>query len=299
MVNWSVCVALMLTAVVMLSVVAYAQQPMRSLLLAYGNVSALGAEGGNVTGLVNELNEAITLYVAGHYANASALASGIIASAPGLAKAIELRHIELYSTYAAVGAIALIIVSLAYLKRRELIGGLWLRFRGEGMVTVGGGKPRGFITDEEVLAVATAIALILVVFVTAQALVSGEAASFSAIGLLGPSGKIGGYPSVASVNQSINLYLLVYNHMNRPVWYVVYVYVTNTTASPPIGGEPALVYQRVLLSNETWITPLSLSLNETGRFRIVGELWMYSPVNLTLTYTGEYVQLWVNVTNYG
>jgi len=58
---------LVLVALSLVIVALEAQQPPRNLLLAYGNVSAIGAEGGNVTRLVATLNEAINLTEAGQY----------------------------------------------------------------------------------------------------------------------------------------------------------------------------------------------------------------------------------------
>jgi len=287
---------LVLAALSLVTVAVEAQQPPRSLLLAYGNVSAIGAEGGNVTGLVATLNEAINLTEAGQYDNAVELALSVLNQAPALARQVEQRRLIEAVAYGALGALAVGALTLLYLRRRELVGSLWLRFRGGDRVTLGGGKARGFLTDSEVLAVLTGLVIVFAVFLAAYSLTGVEATRFSAIGLLGPGGRIGGYPTSVAVNQTINLYVLVYNHMNRPIWFVVYIYVTNNTTPPPLPGSPLLTYQRVLLSNETWVAPLSLRLNETGDFRLVGELWMYNPLNLTLTYTGEYVQLWVNAT---
>jgi len=287
---------LVLVALSLVIVALEAQQPPRSLLLAYGNVSAIGAEGGNVTRLVATLNEAINLTEAGQYDGAAGLASSILNRAPALARQVEQGRLLEAVAYGALGALAVSALTLLYLRRRELVGSLWLRFRGGDRATLGGGKARGFLTDSEVLAVLTGLAIVLAVFLAAHSLTGVEATQFSAIGLLGPGGKIGGYPTSVAVNQTINTYILVYNHMNRPIWFVVYIYVTNDTTPPPLPGNPLLTYQRVLLSNETWVAPLSLRLNETGDFRLVGELWMYDPLNLTLTYTGEYVQLWVNAT---
>ncbi|WP_243671325.1 DUF1616 domain-containing protein [Vulcanisaeta sp. JCM 16161] len=146
-------------------------------------------------------------------------------------------------------------------------------------------------------AVALSLVIILVVFLTAQSMVSGYTQSFSAIGLLGPTGKLGNYPSTVITGQPINLYIYVYNHMGVPTWFVVKVFVTNNTVvQPPLNQTPVMIFQRVLMNNESWVEPLTLSINSTGTYRIIGELWMYDPNNLTLVYTGNYVQLWVNVT---
>jgi len=85
--------------------------------------------------------------------------------------------------------------------------------------------------------------------------------------------------------------------MGVPTWLVVRLYVTNNTSlEPPLNATPIAIYQRVLLNNESWLIPITITLNSAGTYRLIGELWMYSPSNLTLTYTGNYVQLWINAT---
>ncbi|ADN49843.1 DUF1616 domain-containing protein [Vulcanisaeta distributa] len=284
---------LLLTA---LGIALHAQQ--LGALTAYQYIVELSRLGVNTTSLVNELNNAISLEASGQVGNASTVIGSIVARAQSLIPGARLWYMVGIVIKAVVVAGVVALSVMFYVKRRELIGLIWLRVRGGNRVRGGGpGRPRTFIFSEEVVAVALSIVIILIVFLTAQSIVSGYTQPFSAIGLLGPTGKLGDYPSTVVVGQPISLYIYVYNHMGVPTWFVVRVFVTNNTvAQPPLNQTPIMVFQRVLLNNESWIEPLTLSINSTGTYRIIGELWMYSPSNLTLVYTGKYVQLWVNVT---
>ncbi|BDR92723.1 hypothetical protein Vsou_18160 [Vulcanisaeta souniana JCM 11219] len=285
--------ALLLTA---LGIAAHSQQP--TALTAYQYIVELSKLGVNTTSLVNELNNAISLEASGQVGNASAVVGGLIARAQSLMPSARLWYVVGIIAKAVASAAVIALVAVFYVKRRELIGSIWLRARGSNRVRGGGPcRPRTFIFNEEVAAVALSLVIILIVFLTAQSMVSGYTQSFSAIGYLGPTGKLGDYPSTVIVGQPISLYIYVYNHMGVPTWFVVRVFViNNTVAQPPLNQTPVMVFQRVLMNNESWIEPLTLSINSTGTYRIISELWMYSPGNLTLVYTGNYVQLWVNVT---
>ncbi|MFP3216692.1 MAG: DUF1616 domain-containing protein [Vulcanisaeta sp.] len=293
--RWLLALAL---AVTLTALVALAQAQQYSALEAYQYVIELSRLGANVSLLVDELNRAIYLESQGYGANASLIISNVveeaIAELPG---AEEMHLLAIVGDYASL-AVAVIIIAVVYVKRRELVGGLWLRVRGSNRVRGGGpGRPRTFLFDSEVLSVVLAIVIVLVTFVAAQSFVGANTQPFTAIAILGPSGKIGGYPSTVLIGQPINLYIYVYNHMGVPTWLVVRLYVTNNTGlEPPLNITPIAVYQRILLNNESWLIPITITLNSTGTYRLIGELWMYSPSNLTLTYTGNYVQLWINVT---
>ncbi|MCG2869468.1 MAG: DUF1616 domain-containing protein [Vulcanisaeta sp.] len=293
--RWLLALAL---AVTLTALVALAQAQQYSALEAYQYVIELSRLGANVSLLVDELNRAIYLEGQGYGANASLIISNVveeaIAELPG---AEEMHLLAIVGDYASL-AVAVIIIAVVYVKRRELVGGLWLRVRGSNRVRGGGpGRPRTFLFDSEVLSVVLALVIVLVTFVAAQSFVGANTQPFTAIAILGPSGKIGGYPSTVLIGQPINLYIYVYNHMGVPTWLVVRLYVTNNTGlEPPLNITPIAVYQRVLLNNESWLIPITITLNSTGTYRLIGELWMYSPSNLTLTYTGNYVQLWINVT---
>ena len=82
------------------------------------------------------------------------------------------------------------------------------------------GIPMSWIFDEEVLAVLTAIVIVVGVFAGVQALSTGRVIEpFSELGLLGPSGKIGDYPREVVAGMPILLNIYVGNHEGRTMYY--------------------------------------------------------------------------------
>ena len=76
--------------------------------------------------------------------------------------------------------------------------------------------------DEEVAAVIIAITVVAAVLAYSQLLMEGRITEpFSAIGLLGPEMKRGGYPKAVRVDETIDLYLFIDNHEGRTMYYVV------------------------------------------------------------------------------
>jgi uncharacterized membrane protein len=211
----------------------------------------------------------------------------------------EARRASLISALvaAAIAAAVIAAVFLLLRYRRAVIGALWLKVWEGGLLRPGSGKPRTILFDEEALALIAAVVVVAAALTVALALRPAASEPFSAIGLLGPEGKIGGYPSEVRAGERVKLHVYVHNHMGAPAWFIVYIKVANSTREPPLPERPALQMQRLLLHNETWIKPFWIALNGTGKQRVVAELWIVY-TNGTVAYTGRYVQLWVSVVRW-
>ncbi len=103
------------------------------------------------------------------------------------------------------------------------------------------------------------------------------------------------------MGQTFLLFGYVNDHEGYADYYTVLVLlgtsasvVTNTTAAnAPIIGN----YSSVLMNNETWIFPVSTSINQTGtNLKLVFELWLFNSTSLQFQYTGLFDQLYLNVT---
>lgn len=260
---------------------------MSSLFDAYSVVSRLGAEGFNVSSLVDLLNRALELETRG--SNASSIVSEVISYASSMSSYNPWGFVVLGLVLGFVVVVGVVL----YFRGRDFLGLVWFWFRRGFRVRLGSGVSRGFF-DEEVLGVVLSVVVVVVVFSVAYSLRSGGE-SFSAIAVLGPGMRIGDYPRVVLVGEPVGLYLYVYNHMGRPIWFVVRSYLVDSR------NESSLLFvnQRILVDNGTWVFPVTFSINSTGMYRFVAELWYYDPVSLNLTYTGNYVQLLLNSTGVG
>ncbi|ADY01024.1 hypothetical protein VMUT_0814 [Vulcanisaeta moutnovskia 768-28] len=290
--------ALVLTALllVIVDVSSYSQQ--NTVLIAYRDISYLGANGVNVTKDVSLLNNAIVLMESGNYTGAQSLANEVIKDTQSLRGSFYVSIIYMVLP-GIISIIVIITLIVMYLMRERIIGKLIIKFRSHYKVIKGSGKSRTMLFNEEVLAVVAAIIVVFLVFFSFYPAINRYAIEpYAAIAFLGPNGTITQYPSIVYPDEPINVSVYVYNGMGRPIWFVVYVYVTNTSfIEPPLNATPIMTLQRILLNNESWVQGITLSINKTGNYRVFATLWMYDPNNLELKYLNTYVYLTLNATS--
>jgi len=272
---------------------------------AYMAVRDAESSGGNVTGLVSDLNRALTLIDEGIRSGnsstideAKVILSSVIDKAPLVKEAGEAEARARMLTAIAVCVLAAVGLVAAYAYGRDLPWRLWLRLRGRYRLrATGRGGGRSMILDEEVRAVIAAIVIVAVVFAVSQAVLAGRVVEpFSELGVLGPKRKIGDYPKQVLVGDRILLHVYVGNHMGKTMVYEVQVKIgDNSTPVDPAPLDPVLTYHVALKHNESLIFPVTLALNDTGRKRILFELWILNETTGTFTYHHRWCQIWVDV----
>ncbi len=151
-------------------------------------------------------------------------------------------------------------------------------------------------------------ALVLVPIILAAALTAYQGFSpktpaevFSELAILGPNMKAADYPKELLMGQEFDLYLYVGNHEGRAAYYMILVKLGNgldfINETVPMNAPVLKEYDRVLASGETWINPVTLSVNQTGvNLRLVFEMWIYNEQLNDFRYYGRWNQLWLNVT---
>jgi uncharacterized membrane protein len=157
--------------------------------------------------------------------------------------------------------------------------------------------------DRETGTLALAVVTILAVFVAVSPLLPATGERFSELGVLGPTQKIGGYPTSVVVGHQILLYGYVGDHEGRPTYYQVLVKVgdQSTAVSNSTAADAPVILTRfvALADNQSTTFPLSFSLSSPGlNHRIIFELWSYNLTSAQFSYTGLWNQLWVNVTSH-
>ena len=164
------------------------------------------------------------------------------------------------------------------------------------------GIPMSWIFDEEVLAVLTAIVIVVGVFAGVQALSTRRVIEpFSELGLLGPSGKIGDYPREVVAGMPILLNIYVGNHEGRTMYYRILVKVgdksSTINSSVPLSAEPLTDIRVILSHNSSKIIPVNVTLYEPAvNARLILEMWVYDEAARGFKYHGRWNQLWINVT---
>ena len=270
-------------------------------------------EGGDVKPLVDKLNEAIRLLsmaketedpdeAARLRAEAEEMLRSIIEEAPEVAEEGRRRALISYvflGCSLVCGAVACVV---AYKFGPRAFWRLWVRLRRNYRVRM---RPRprkretSMLISGEVWAVILAIILVGVIFAVSQAIWAERVIEpFSELGVLGPHMKIGDYPSEVVAGDTFKLYIYVGNHMGKPMLYTVLVKLCNKTMPvDPAPVEPMMSFTHALLNNETWISPINVTLTDVGlNWRLVFELWAYNPETDRVEYLGLSCWLWINVT---
>ncbi|MCX8204976.1 MAG: DUF1616 domain-containing protein [Candidatus Nezhaarchaeota archaeon] len=156
--------------------------------------------------------------------------------------------------------------------------------------------------DKEVGAVVAAVIVVVGVFATSQALLSGRVVEpFSELGLLGPGMKIGDYPREVVVGQPFRLFVYIGNREGKTMYYQVRVKLGDRASfingTVPMEAPTLAKYERVLVHNQTVIYPVELAIDREGRgLRLVFELWAYDEQAGQFKYHGRWNQLWINAT---
>jgi uncharacterized membrane protein len=155
--------------------------------------------------------------------------------------------------------------------------------------------------DRETATLALAVVTILAVFAAVSPLLPRSGEPFSELGILGPSQKIGGYPSTAAVGQQFLLYTYVGNHEGRVSYYQVMVKAGNQStviSNSTSASAPLLLTRYLVLSDNSSTTfPVTLSMPQAGlNRRLIFELWMFNSTTSQFSYTGLWNQLFINVT---
>jgi uncharacterized membrane protein len=154
-------------------------------------------------------------------------------------------------------------------------------------------------SEERIVIVAVLAALIVVsgllIYVS---LTSPIPETFASVYILNSEGKAGDYPEllVLGRNNTFSLRVGVENFMGRVEHGIVYVKVANgTDLSGTLPEETMMSFERILVNQETWEFPLTLTLDEVGVYRVTFELWLYDELESVFVYSNVMSGLWLEV----
>lgn len=159
-----------------------------------------------------------------------------------------------------------------------------------------------WIFDEEVMAVLTAIIIVAIVFAGVQILNAGRVIEpFSELGLLGPEGKIGGYPRQITAGIPFKLNVYIGNREGKTVYYKVLIKIGDResiiNSTTPLNVESIMELKTILSHNSTIIIPIEITLYESkNNVRLVFEMWIYNETTGKFNYYNRWNQLWLNIT---
>ena len=124
---------------------------------------------------------------------------------------------------------------------------------------------------------------------------------FSEIGILGPNMKLGDYVEEVEVGEPFSLFLYVGNHEGRAMYYRTLVKLGEeedyATETDPMDAPVLAKYEHVILNLANSTVPVTLSIDRPGiNSRVVLELYKYDAAGHDFVYSGQWVQIWMNVT---
>jgi uncharacterized membrane protein len=101
---------------------------------------------------------------------------------------------------------------------------------------------------------------------------------YSTISILDSQKKAIDYPELLVLNQNntFNVWVRVENHMGeKQSFEVLQKVVKGTVSSFPVDAEVMGSYEKTMENGEIWETPAEVSINETGSYMLIFELWIY------------------------
>ena len=151
-------------------------------------------------------------------------------------------------------------------------------------------------------AVSVLIALILVssVLVGYYVMLRPPQKGYMTIYLLDSQKKALNYPELLVINQNntFNVWVEVENHMGKNQSCEVLLKVTNDTISSfPVEADAKNSYMKTLENGETWENLPTVSINETGNYSVVFELWIYDDTAGAFQFSGNVCVLNTEVVN--
>jgi uncharacterized membrane protein len=121
---------------------------------------------------------------------------------------------------------------------------------------------------------------------------------YSTIYILDSQKKAIDYPELLILNQNntFNVWVGVVNHNgNKQSFEVLQKVVKGTVSSFPVDAEIVGSYEKTMENGETWETPVEVSLNETGSYMVIFELWIYDNNAGAFQFSYDYSVLKVDV----
>jgi len=278
---------------------AFSQDELKTYLGGvYGYVSDAEASGGNIRPLAGALNQAAALINSGSNDNLTE-AQHIILEVLGLTTSVSLQGKQ--STliqYFQLGAEFIVLVISAILIWRYGLGLFGIAR------LVGNERLENHSHSMDNLFKLVALALIIMLMsVSVYPLIYTRRSiePSSELGILGPNGKIGDYPTEVVAGKSIHLFIYVGNIEGKVEYYQVQVKLADQASEAndtiPLKTPVLKSYELVLMNGENQTLPVTISFGQPRtNLRLVFELYNFDPKINDFVYNQLWTQLRMNVT---
>jgi uncharacterized membrane protein len=123
---------------------------------------------------------------------------------------------------------------------------------------------------------------------------------YTTIYMLDSQKKAIDYPELVVINENntFNVWVAVENHMGKTQSFNVSQKVINEPISSfPVEADVKSSYAKTIGNGETWETLATVSINETGSYSVIFELWTYNDKAEALQFSYDYCVLKVEVVD--
>jgi uncharacterized membrane protein len=156
------------------------------------------------------------------------------------------------------------------------------------------------IGDEEKAIAAAVLSAIIILagLLVYMSLTPTPQERFSSLYVLDSEKKAKNYPQllVLGENNTVLLWVGVENFMGRIEYASVLVKVGDgTVQANPSPFEPVKRFEKILLNKETWEFPVTMTVNHSGKHRIIFELWLFDELENVFSYSGNCCSIWFDV----
>ncbi|MCW4024397.1 MAG: DUF1616 domain-containing protein [Candidatus Bathyarchaeota archaeon] len=144
-----------------------------------------------------------------------------------------------------------------------------------------GKTAKKLLSDDKGFVVAIAIALIIVSYLMLSYyfVYRPIPEGYSTMGMLDYQNKAVDYPEVVVLNQNntFTINLTVENHMGSSQQYKVLMKTVEPIEVIPVDTPPIATYEKTVADGETWNIQPTVTLNDTGYYSVIFELYRYIP----------------------
>lgn len=123
---------------------------------------------------------------------------------------------------------------------------------------------------------------------------------FSTIYVLDQQKRGTNYPELLVVNQNstFSVWVVVENQMGLSQTYEILQKVVRDRISTfPVGANVEEIYSKTIENGETWETWATVSINETGNYAVIFELWIYNEGEEAYDFSNNYCVLKIEVVD--
>ena len=154
--------------------------------------------------------------------------------------------------------------------------------------------------EEKMIIVAVLSAIIIIAgLVVYVSMTPAPKENFVVISYLNSEKKAADYPEllILASNNTFTLWVDVENFMNRVEFVNVQTKIANASIpTEKTSPETMLVFERVLINGEKWDFPVTMTINKTGAYRIIFELWLYDEMQAVFN-TANFCDLQLEVVS--